>query len=90
MSERTPPASRVEYLDLGDEIAVGGTRNQARDQISSLAGVEYVRVSVRRAWMRPCDCEGCVEDGPSATHDFDEYWIFCAKDHPQAIGWWVG
>lgn len=82
-----------DYLQMGDdsEVAVrADTRNKAREQIASLAGIPYIDVKVRHVYLKPCDCQDCEEDGPLDAHGYDEFWRYCSKEDPEATGWWVG
>lgn len=90
MSERESLFSACEYLDLDGEVAVQGSRNQAKAQIAGLAGVDYIKIAVRRVWMRRCDCDACLNGHSDDFHGFDEWWLPCAKTDPGALGWWVG
>lgn len=95
MTDRSPRSEvgilpAVEYLDLGGEVAVPGTRNQARAHIAALAGVDYVQVNVRREWRKRCDCDACLNGHSDDFHGYDEWWVLCEKTDPAALGWWAG
>lgn len=81
-----------DFLDIGgtEMAVVAETRNKARMILAGEYGIHYLDAKVRKAYMRECNCEGCDEDGPDKTHGYDSFWVFCEKDHPDALAWWVG
>lgn len=81
-----------DYLEMGggDSLAVrASTRGRAKAEIAAIQGYDFKDVRVRRAFMRPCDCDGCTTHGPNAEHGYDEFWIYCDKSMPGATEFWV-
>lgn len=83
-------SSHAEYLEIGDRMAVQGSRNQARSVIAIQNGIPYVRIKVQRVWMKPCSCDACLAGHANEFHGYDEYWVYCSEKDEEAVGWWIG